>query len=69
MSVSMNTTNPIFSQTETAQGLKIIGAAKNQMELEGKMALQLIQSASAPQTQSSTANSGSVVGSVVNISV
>jgi len=65
MSISMNTTNPIFSQTETAQGLKVIGAAKNQMELEGKMALQLIQSASVPQTQPSTTN----LGSVVNISV
>ena len=62
----MNTANSqLFSQTETAQGLKIIGAAKNQMELEGKMALQLIESSSAaPQ-----AASNSTLGSLVNITV
>ena len=65
ISISTSTSNQLFSQTDTAHGLKTMGVAKNQMELEGKMALQLIQSASVPEPASTT----STLGSVVNITV
>lgn len=62
MSITMNATNSqLFSQTETAQGLKVIGEAKNQMEQEGKMALQLIESSNpAPKAASSSTLGGSI---------
>lgn len=43
MSLSMNTTTPV--NTETAHGIKTANLVKNQTELEGQMALELIQSA------------------------
>lgn len=68
MSITMNTSNSaLFLQTETAQGLKTMGVAKDQMELEGKMALQLIQSANVVAPQQ--ASSSSTLGGTVNISV
>lgn len=66
MSITINTTNSaLFLQTETAQGLKTMGVAKNQMELEGEMAIQLIQSANVVAQTAST----STLGGTVNISV
>ena len=43
MALSMNTTTPV--NTETAHGIKTANLVKNQTELEGQMALNLIQSA------------------------
>jgi hypothetical protein len=66
MSITMNTSSQLFLQTDTAQGLKTIGLANSQMEIEGQMVLQLIQSASAPTQQSS---SSATLGGTVNIKV
>lgn len=68
MSITMNASNNgLFLQTETVQGLKTMGVAKNQMELEGKMALQLIQSANVAVPQQTTSNG--TLGAIVNITV
>lgn len=68
MSVSSNISNSnLFLQSDTAQGLKTIGVAKNQMELEGKMALLLIESSNVIQQPQST--SSSTLGGTINIIV
>lgn len=67
MSLSMNTTNPVATQTDTAKGIKTAGLAKSQLAIEGQMAITLIQSANIsvqPVVQSTEA-----LGSIVNIKV
>lgn len=67
MSITTNTSSGISLQMETALAVKMAGVAKNNLELQGQMALSLIESASVPM-QSSSNHSGSI-GSNVNISV
>lgn len=67
MSITMNTSSGIPLQMETALSVKMAGVAKNQLELEGQMALSLIESSSVPM-QPSSMSSGSI-GSHINITV
>jgi len=68
MSVLSNINNSnLFFQSDTAQGLKTIGVAKNQMEIEGKMALLLIESSNVIQQPKNT--SSSTLGGTINIIV
>ena len=45
MTLNVNATSPASTNTDTAHGIKTANLVKDQMELEGQMALQLIQSA------------------------
>ena len=45
MSININSTNQVAQNTETAHGIKTAKLVKNQQEVEGQMALELIQSA------------------------
>ncbi|XPF95478.1 hypothetical protein ACM9HF_05545 [Colwellia sp. RE-S-Sl-9] len=67
MSITMNTSNPAMTQTDTAQGIKTAGLAKSQAEIEGQMALRLIQSANVAVQPAGA--STEALGSIVNISV
>lgn len=64
MSLSMNTTTPV--NTETAHGIKTANLVKNQTELEGQMALELIQSA---DINAQLAAPAGHKGQIVNIKV
>lgn len=67
MSITTNTSSGIPLQMETALAVKMAGVAKNNLELQGQMALSLIESTSVPM-QTSSSSSGSIGGNV-NISV
>lgn len=58
MSITLsNTTDAVQTNTSSAHGVLTAKKAKNQQELEGQMALNLIQSASI-NTQTPVGNSG-----------
>jgi len=52
MSLTINSHDSVQTNTETAHAIKTAKLAKNQQELEGEMALNLIQSATNVQTVS-----------------
>lgn len=59
MSITLGTTDSVQTNTDTGHGLLIAKKALSQQELEGQLAVQLIQSAGAPQTtQSPVGNIG-----------
>ncbi len=47
MSITIGTTAPLLTNTDTAQGVLTAKKAQSQQELEGQMAIDLIQSATA----------------------
>ncbi|MFD2166729.1 hypothetical protein ACFSJY_10715 [Thalassotalea euphylliae] len=58
MSLTIGNTDPVQTKAGTATELKTANLAKNQQELEGQMALNLIQSAAPAAVQPPTASSG-----------
>jgi hypothetical protein len=65
MSVTINSTSSVQSNTESAVAVKTAKLAKNQQALEGEMALKLIQSANIESLPTPT----STVGTQINIKV
>lgn len=65
MSIAINSSNAVQTNTESAVAIKTANLAKSQQVLEGEMALQLIQSANI-EGLSTSSNS---VGSQINIKV
>ncbi|WP_286267301.1 hypothetical protein [Thalassotalea atypica] len=68
MSITIGSTDSVQTNTETAQGVLTAKKAQGQQELEGKMALDLIQSATAAITQPVPAPTGNA-GHTINIKV
>ena len=68
MSITIGSTDSAQTNTETAQGVLTAKKAQSQQELEGKMALELIQSATAAITQSIPAPTNNA-GQTINIKV
>ena len=58
MSLSIGNTDAVQSNVDTAHGIKTAQKAKSQQELEGQMALNLIQSANVNAVPAPTATSG-----------
>lgn len=58
MSISVGQSSSVAAQSTSGEELLTAALAKNQQEIEGKMALQLIQSASATNLPAPTGNSG-----------
>jgi len=67
MSITLNTQSDIPLKTNSAVAIKTANLSKSQLEVEGQMALNLIQSATTV-LQSPPVTTGSV-GSIVNIKV
>ena len=61
MSIAINSTTPAQTNTDTGVALKTAGLAKSQQELEGQMALNLIQSAVVTNIPSPVGNTGSQI--------
>lgn len=68
MSLSIGNTSSVQNNTETAQGVLVAKKAQSQTELEGQMAINLIESATSALTQSIAAPVGNS-GNNVNIKV
>lgn len=58
MALSIGNTDNVQTNVSTAHGIKTAQNAKNQQELEGQMALNLIASANVNQVPAPTATSG-----------
>lgn len=58
MTISVGDTSSMHVESGNVLELKTAKMAKDQMELEGKMAVELIQSAAIPQVNPPTASSG-----------
>jgi hypothetical protein len=58
MSISLNQNTSVAAQSTSGAELLTAALAKNNQEAEGKMALQLIQSASLSSVSAPTGNSG-----------
>lgn len=58
MSIELNANSPVSSNTETTLAVKSANLVKSQTEVEGKMALDLIASASVNNISVPTGNSG-----------
>jgi hypothetical protein len=65
MSLTINTSSPVQTNTETAVAVKTAQKAQSQQELEGEMALNLIASADINQVPAPVGN----LGQQVNIKV
>ncbi|MGJ8692589.1 MAG: hypothetical protein ACSHW0_08910 [Thalassotalea sp.] len=61
MSLAISSTAVVQSNVETAQGIKTAQKAKSQQEIEGQLALALIQSANINQVPAPTNSSGSII--------
>ncbi len=68
MSLAIGNTDSLQNNTETAHGVLVAKKAQSQTELEGQMALNLIESATGAITQSIPAPVGNS-GNNVNIKV
>ena len=66
MSLTINSNNSVQTNTETAHAIKTANLAKSQQEIEGQMALNLIQSATVGQAVSPPVGNS---GHNINISV
>ena len=68
MTISLHTTDAVQTNAATAQGVLTAQKAKSQQELEGEMALNLIQSAAPAQTVQPSQPSANL-GQHINIRV
>lgn len=68
MNISSAGSSSVQQNTDTAQGVIMAKKAQSQTEIEGQMALKLIQSATSAITEPSTSPVGNI-GSIVNIQV
>ena len=68
MTISLNNTDAVQTNTSTAQGVLTAKKAQSQQELEGQMALDLIQSAATIQA-SVPSQPNANVGQNINIKV
>jgi len=58
MTLAINNTSPTVTNTESAAAIKTAQLAQDQMSIEGKMAMDLIQSAALPSVPAPVGNSG-----------
>jgi hypothetical protein len=58
MTLAINSSNPVQTNTDTAVAIKTAQKAQSQQEIEGEMAINLIETAALPQTPSPVGNSG-----------
>jgi len=58
MTLAINSTSPAVTSTESAAAIKTAQLAQDQMSIEGKMAMDLIQSAALPSVPAPVGNSG-----------
>ena len=65
MAMTIGSTSSVQTNTDTAVALKTAGLAKNQQQLEGEMAMKLIQSADINNMPTPAAN----IGGLINIKV
>lgn len=68
MSISLNTQSAVQTNTDTAVAIKTAQKANSQQEIEGQMALNLIESAGGAGTQSVPSPQGNA-GHNINIKV
>lgn len=61
MSISLNSSNIVPSNTTNIHSVKTANLTKKQQEIEGQMALNLIASASSTSVVDSTSNTGSII--------